>query len=108
MYNVVKRTRNIDRFKMVDGSTIVLIEGSNMLSDNNYNMLVGHPMFEDMVKISSLLVEKVEDQNDNAELSQDDLETKSKQELSQLAQSYNIDVTGLNKSQIIEALKQVA
>lgn len=101
-------------------------EGINELTQEQFDAVVAHPMFEAMTKTSGLRVlaetavaakpaskkaSKVEAPAEEEESEEGDeesakLESKNKAELIPLAEEKGIQTKGLNKSQLIEAINE--
>ena len=130
---IENRVKNIIRFKTTIGN-VTLMPGVNELSKEEFAAAKAHPMFEDMVKTSGLVVieekivksyktkaelkaekeindllgsdENISDENSkkDIDLNEVDLEIQNKASLINIAQSLEIETENLTKAQLIEAI----
>ena len=123
---IENRTKALIRFSVADENgnlkVISLETGFNELSESDFEAVQSHPMFKDYVSTSAIsLGSKVEDRKllgtekpveevSEEEVSEEkpvdvDLKKQNKDQLIAIAKSFEIEIEGLTKAQLIEAIE---
>lgn len=110
---LLKRIKGIIRFKTVIGN-ITLLDGENELSNEQFEAIKNHPMYESLAKTSGIVILAEEVKNnksiietsgeDGIDIAEIDLEKQKKSDLVALAESLEIETDGLSKSDLIAAI----
>lgn len=118
---LLKRIKGIVRFKTAIGN-ITLLDGENELSNEQFEAIKNHPMYESMVKTSGIVILAEEVKNnksfnetpdevvnktsgeDGIDIAEIELDKQKKSDLVTLAESLEIETDGLSKSDLINAI----
>lgn len=118
---IEKRVKGILRFKTTIGNVTLTDDnkGMNELTQEQFDAIKEHPMFEAISKTSGLrVIEKAASKTSSADNKSDeanedeidindiDLSKQNKAQLVVLAESLEIKTEGLNKAQLIEAIEE--